>query len=257
MQLLRHVKVHIFPYPSFYIDRFLSRTMSTRNTKNASPSPGDGICPSVAQQDELVKHSQEEWTGLLSAASRGTGDFCIANDLLQLVQQIPSFHAPRSPDLMIFDQTYPQLKFALEWETTTDPRCDQSIKRTHHYLTLGASRPLTCEYTMASAHTSLWPGDQGTSMKHLSRLIWAWAYILSSRWVEILIRWGEEATMNQTEPINEKNFWEIVVDRPWLATINRSEGTFYAPWCMQQHAVTYEYVHHFSRTTTCLLHGLV
>ena len=69
-------------------------------------------------------------------------------------------------------------------------------------------------------------------MRHLSRLVWAWAYILSSRWVEVLVRGGEEATVNQTEHVNEESFWEIVVDRPWLATINRSKGIYYAQWCI-------------------------
>lgn len=229
--------------------------MSTFNgySNNASPSPGDGICPSVAQKDDLLKHSYEEWTRLLSKASQSTGEFRIANDLLQLLQQIPSLHAPPSPDLMIFDRTYLRLKFALEWETTTDPLCDQSIKRTYHYLTMRASRPLTCEFSGASADTALWPGDQGTSMRHLSRLIWAWAYILSSRWVEILGKWGKEATMFQTEHINGENFWEVIVDRPWRAITNCDEGTFYAPWCMTQDAVTFEYVHQLQRNHPMLI----
>jgi len=77
-------------------------------------------------------------------------------------------------------------------------------------------------------------------MKHLSRLIWAWAYILSSRWVEILNMAGEKALMNQSENINTKNFWEVVIERQWQAIMTRGDKTFYAPWCMKRHAVAPE-----------------
>ncbi|KAL9128707.1 MAG: hypothetical protein Q9217_002668 [Psora testacea] len=72
-------------------------------------------------------------------------------------------------------------------------------------------------------------------MKHLSRLILAWAFILSSRWVEILQMAGEKASMIQSEDVSRENFWNVVIRRQWQATMTRDGRNFYAPWCTERY----------------------
>ncbi len=212
----------------------------TRRTRTQSPQPGDGICPTATQHNDTATASYKIWAKLLSEAKESTGNLHIADDLLELLQRIPELYAHHGKAFLIHDEPYPQLKYALEWVTTTDSTCEQPIKRTYHYQTLGVLRPLTCEYSDVLEDTLPWPRLQAVQMKHLSRLIWAWAYILSSRWVEILNMAGEKALMNQSENINTENFWEVVIGRQWQATMTRGEKTFYAPWCMERHAVAPE-----------------
>lgn len=142
--------------------------------------------PNNPQHHDTVTASYEIWAKLISEAKESTGDLHIADDLLELLQQIPGLYAHHSKGFSILDQPYPQLKYALEWVTTTDLACERPIKRTYYYQTLGVLRPLAWEYSDASENTVPWPGRQADQMKHLSRLILAWAYILSSQWVEIL-----------------------------------------------------------------------
>lgn len=47
--------------------------------------------------------------------------------------------------------------------------------------------------------------------------------------------------MNQSEDIKGENFWEVVIERQWQATMTRDDKTFYAPWCMERHTLSSEY----------------
>lgn len=157
---------------------------TTRWMRSLSPWPGDGICPTFTQYQDTVTASYEIWANLLSEAKESTGDLHIADDLLELLQRILALYAHRSKRFSIIDQPYPQLKDALEWVTTTDPACERPIKRIYRCLTLGVLRPLVWEYSDASGDYFPWSGRQADQMKHLTRLVLAWACILFSRWVE-------------------------------------------------------------------------
>lgn len=212
----------------------------TRRTRTQSPQPGDGVCPTATQHHDTATASYKLWAKLLSEAKESTGSLHTADDLLELLQRIPELYGHHSKAFLIHDESYLQLKYALEWVTTTNSACERPIKRTYHYQTLGFLRPLACEYSDAWESTLLWPGPQADQMKHLSRLVWAWAFILSSRWVEILNTAGEKALMYQSENINTENFWEVVIGRQWQATMTRGDKTFYSPWCMERHGVARE-----------------
>lgn len=210
----------------------------TRQTRNPSPEPGDGICPTVTQHSATATAGQEAWASLLSEAKGSIGNFCIADNFLELLELIPELNAQESKPFVIHDEpdlpdALPLLKYALEWITTADSACERPTKRTYHYLTLGALQPVACEYLDAGEeHAFSWPGIQVGQMKHLSRLILSWSFILSSRWVEILCAAGEKASMRQNE--NSDNFWEMVIGRQWEATVTRGKNTFYAPWCVEK-----------------------
>lgn len=107
---------------------------------------------------------------------------------------------------------------------------------------------MECESSEASEDTPLCPGFRADQAKHLPRLILAWAYILSARWVEILIAAGETAFMNQRRDMNGGNFWETIVERQWEATVTRGDKVFYAPWCLEQDGVNPKYVLHCPST---------
>ena len=221
----------------------------TRRTRISSPQPGDGICPTDIQYEDTETASYREWAKLLSEANESADDLHIADDLLEIVERTPELYAHPSKAFSILDQPYPQLKYALEWVTTKDLACERPTKRTYHYLNIGALRPLACEYSDASKNAFPWAGLQPHQTKHLSRLILAWAFILSSRWVEILTAAGEKAAMNQSENIEKGTFWNVVLGQQWQATMIRGGKTFYAPWCTGRHIGAPEYVLHYAATT--------
>ena len=226
----------------------------TRRTRISSPQPGDGICPTDFQYQDTLTTSYREWAKLLSEAKESADDLHIADDLLELVERTPELYAHPSKAFVIHDQPYPQLKYALELLTTRDSACERPTKRTYHYLNIGVVQPLACEYSDVSENAFSWPGFQPDQIKHLSHLILAWAFILSSRWVEILTAAGEKASMNQSEDIKEGTFWKVVIGRQWRATMIRGGKTFYAPWCTGQHNEALKYVLHYAVTVLPGLH---
>ena len=106
--------------------------------------------------------------------------------------------------------------------------------KTHLSLSdFGTLHPLTCEYVDGEDNTLPWPLLPADQWKHFSRLIWAWAFILSSRWVEILKIAGETASMKQSKNVDRENFWDVVVGPQWHATLSRGGQVFFAPWTME------------------------
>ena len=185
---------------------------------------------------------------MLSEATERADDLQIADDLLELVERAPELYAHPSKAFLIHDQPFPQLKYALEWVTTTYSACERPTKRTYHYLNIGVLEPLACESSDASENAFPWAGLQPDQMEHHSPLILAWVFILSSRWVEILAAAGEEAAMNQSEKMEKGTFWKIINGRQWQATMVRGGKTFYAPWYMGSYVVTLEYVCGYATT---------
>lgn len=208
-----------------------------RRTRNVSPHPGDGICPTITQHHGTATASYETWAKLVSEAKESTVSFHTADGLIKLLQQIPELYPHNSKAFFIHYGSIPHLKYALEWVTTTDPTCERPIRRTYHYLTLGIRQPLACEFSNMSENIPLWAGLQADQMKHLSRLILTWAYILSARWVEILNAAGEKAFMEERKDINGEYFWEMIIERQWQATLVRGDKISYSPWCMEQNTV--------------------
>ena len=195
------------------------------------------------QNQDTATASYGKWAKLLSEANESSDDLHIADDLLELVERIPELYAQPSKAFLI-DEFYPQLKFALEWVTTKDLACERPTKRTYHYLKIGVPEILACQKLDVSKNTFPWAGFLPDQTKCLPRLILAWGFILSSRWVEILTAAGEKVVMNQSERIEKETFWKVVVDQQWQAIMVRGSQTFYAPWCMGPSFVASAYVHH-------------
>ena len=203
--------------------------MTILATTVPTPRPGDGVCPTTSQFDDVVRVSYKHWSFLALEAGNHSCSLYITERLLDLLQQIPAFRAPPSTPFFILDDPYPQVKYALEWVTTTDPTCDQPTKRTYHFQTLGIPEPAIYELLNACP---CWPGIEAGQSKYFSNLIFAWTYILSSRWVEILKDMGEKAYLHQSEETDCKNFWDIAGGQRWQATMVHGGNAFHAPWSL-------------------------
>lgn len=197
-----------------------------------SPYPGDGICPTSAQFYNTATVSHELWTSLASDAKDGTSIPSTADCVLDLLRYVPAFYAQRSKAFSILDEPFPQVKYALEWVTTTDTTCEQPVKRTYHQQILGILKPVDYCFINPSGFHPYWPGIGADRAPYLSYLIFGWTYIFSSRWVEILQDAGEKVFLRQSKELNHHNFWEVVAGHQWQASIVRGQNTFYAPWSL-------------------------
>lgn len=203
--------------------------------KCLSPYPGDGVCPTTSQFNDTVKASYDNWKTSGSEANQNSKCLSTSDCLLNLLQQIPGFYARPLKAFSILDNPFPQVQYALDWITTTDLTCNQPLKRTYHYQTLGVPEPVICEFSDASDACSYWPGIEVDQIKYISQLVVAWTFILCSRWVEILQSAGEKAYLQQSEKVNDCNFWKVIAEQRWRAIIVRGGSTFYAPWCLTRH----------------------
>ena len=196
------------------------------------PYPGDGICPSTAQFENAVRAGYELWSSLGSDSIDDSSLPCTADCLVDLLRHVPAFYAQHAKAFSILDEPFPQVKYALEWITTTDATCDQPVKRSHHCLTLGILEPVGYKFLDASEACPYWPGIGADRAHYISYLIFGWTYILSCRWAEILQDAGEEVFLRQSEELNHRNFWEVVAGPRWQAIIVRGGNTFHAPWSL-------------------------
>ena len=215
-------------------------------SRSLSPYPGDGICPSTAQFENTSRVGHELWNSLGSETRNDPSLPCTADYLVDLLQHIPAFYARHAKAFSILDEPFPQAKYSLEWTTTKDASCDQPVKRTHHYLTLGITEPVGYKFLDPSEACPYWPGIGPDRAPYLSYLIFGWTYILSCRWVEILQDAGEEVVLRQSEDLNHRNFWELVVGPRWQALIVRGRNTFYAPWSLGASEAAPLYARNFS-----------
>ena len=184
-----------------------------KQARISSPQPGNRICLTDFQYQDMLTASYREWAKLLSETKENTDDLHITNDFLELVERIPEFYAHFSKVFVIHDQFYSQFKYILEWLTTRDSVYKRFIKRIYHYLNIKAVQPLAYENSNIFESVFLWSGFQSDQIKHLLHLILVWTFILSSRWVEILTAAGEKASMNQNKDIKKGNFWKIIIGR--------------------------------------------
>ncbi len=206
-----------------------------------SPYPGDGVCPTAAQFYNTASYGYKLWSSLESETRDDPSIPCTADCILDLLRHVPAFCAQRSKAFSILNKPFPQVKYALEWVTTTDAACDQPVKRTYHYQTLGILEPLSYRFIDVSSACPYWPGIGPDRAQYISYLIFGWTYILSTRWVEILQDAEEKVSLQQSEELNHHNFWEVVAGQRWQASIIRGGNTFYAPWSLLAHEAMSRY----------------
>ena len=215
----------------------------TRRLTTLIPQAGDGICPTVSQYNETISASYTAWSKhVFNAKQQRPGGFSAADGLLDLVQRVPDFRAHPSHAFSIHEGTSPLMRYALEWMTTEDSTCKRPVKRTYHYQILGRRQPLVCRLLNGAEDGFPSLGLPADQMKHFTRLVLAWAFILSSRWVDILTAAGEEVSMTLQDNVDGEGFWEVIIEQQWEAMMTRGQDTFYAPWSIQRHVLNPELV---------------
>lgn len=163
---------------------------------------GDAARPSDDKFSQVLQESLKTWSSYLGA---GSEDHLLprqAIDLKPLVSQTPPF---LGDSLASFDQT---ISFACEEKQSTQGKgslvvdgrstwrtskgtCDLQPRVLPKQLLLAVGSRLTVRLSEDSPLLD-WPGVQGLSSydkgNYLLVLYFAWAYILSARWVELLSR---------------------------------------------------------------------
>jgi hypothetical protein len=201
--------------------------------------PGDGICPSTLQFNGVYQSSYNAWC---SAASRirqsdGSDPFHI-EAFLDMLQDVPAFfnNPPKSVDVHGGTKSPLTLRSSLQLVTTEDPICEQSWKTIDYLQCLGFPVPMIYKpESETSTPPSASLGLASDRSGYLTSITLAWSYILSCRWVEILQHAGKKSSLrhDRGEQILT-NFWDLVIRSRWVAQVERSKRTFYAPWMLRK-----------------------
>jgi hypothetical protein len=211
----------------------LSQKLAARCRKPEIPYPGDGVCPTVQQFDETAAASYELWDDLISNSRHDSEAQDTTRQLKSLLQNVPPFQAaPSQCRFLTIEGPHLLLKCSSEFLTTNDSNCDQRVKIIHHYQVLGISSPVVYEFLDRSESHSFRQGSDSGRPSFLSELIFAWSYILSSRWVDTLKISGEDVQLRQDEKISAHNFWTVILNHRWQAAIYRGGKTYHAPWTL-------------------------
>ncbi|KAJ5642676.1 hypothetical protein N7490_006676 [Penicillium lividum] len=179
---------------------------------------GDAACPSDDEFSQVLKESFKTWCSILDTQSKNSLLPRHAIDLRPLVSQTPPFlgdgHArmDKSVSFACEEKQSTQLKGSLfvngrsTWRTSKG-NCDLEPKVMPKQLLLAVSSKSNVRLSEDSSFSD-WPGVQGLAGydkgNYLTVLYFAWAYILSARWVELLGRSGDhECHMAYTMPTVE------------------------------------------------------
>lgn len=194
--------------------------------------PGDGVCPTKVESVQAALRSQALWQALVDDDANDISTEKSSHELEGLFHNIPQFCPPSPSQLQIEDRGGGALlvECISEWSTSNHQDCDQKTKSIKHYQTLGFSEPVVCHIT-EDGHVGP-PQAPSTlyDIRHLSALMIAWSYILSSRWVEILKAAGKEAHLYQHEEIHKGNFWHVITKCPWQAVVIHTGNRYFPRW---------------------------
>lgn len=213
----------------------LSQKLAARCKKPKIPHPGDGVCPTLQQFNETAAASYELWNDLIDDSRHDPGAQDTTMQLKSLLQNVPPFQAaPSHCRFLTIEGPHLLLKCSSEFLTTNDLNCDQRVKKIHHHQILGISSPVVYEFLERSESYSFWQESDSGRPSFLAELIFAWSYILSSRWAETLKLSGEDVQLRQDEDIGAHNFWAVILSHRWQAAIHRGGKTYHAPWTLKR-----------------------
>jgi hypothetical protein len=221
-------------------EREESRSLNGQSLRNsdrvsfASPTncPGDGICPSVSEFNQVFSATHHVWNlATFTSIEAGFNVLCIES-FLQLVQGLPKFSAPPLDKASLL-QTEDELvvECAVQWTTTEHPQCDQPEKliKLHHLL--GYPFPAWCNLCDRTPTGPLYSGlrfDQGSD---LSCLILDWSYVLSCRWVEILQSSGHKAFLRHKSLDVTQSTWHSFSETIGKQLLSRMKEPFMPLGC--------------------------
>ncbi|KAK5044697.1 hypothetical protein LTR84_010589 [Exophiala bonariae] len=175
-------------------DETHSPTSSSSSSTDLGPggSPGDGVCPSISSLEAVYKATYDSWaTPARQTSLDGHNELFDMDIFFQLMARFPPFR-PHSLEDLIAPGTTPSdliVDLVMSLETCMLPECTQREKRVPYHLLIGSSTWKTYEVVYSHDHEKI--SQMGLplhSLQYLTRLVLAWSYILSCRWVEILQR---------------------------------------------------------------------
>ena len=189
------------------------------------PYPGDGVCPASSQFSRIAEQSQATWSNLKKVATLETANLSVKETLVELLRTIPPLAFNSQKPLSIDYGAVAWLQFAFDWITTSHPECEQNVKRVRQVLLLGIDIPNSMDFQII-------PNVQ---LEQMTFLIFAWSYIMSSRWVELLQGVGEKAAIQSSSFANDIEFRDMISNRQWRAILTHDRSEYYAPWSLIAH----------------------
>lgn len=232
---------------------------------------GDAARPSADDFSQVLRESLNTWSSYLNTENKNHLLPRPAINLKHLVSQAPPF---LGDGVALFDEG---ITFACEEKQSTQGRntlvvngrstwrtskgtCNLPPRILPKQLLLAVSGRLSVELS-EDAPFSVWPGVQGLSgydqRNYLSVLYFAWAYVLSARWVELLGRsaghechmiynaQGSESNMPRQDKLRKINidigndaseeevaWWHAILcsDGGWDATTKYNGHVYLSPW---------------------------
>lgn len=191
-------------------------------------SPGDGVCPTVQSLNGAYNSACEVWK---TSANKISDDPLCRTAFLDLMEKIPPLHLPSMQDLDAVESTSLTAQCVLRLQTSTDPICTQREKNVPFMMILASSSWETFPVIDGQKIGTFQVEGSALRLEHITRLVLAWSYILSCRWVEVLGRSGENATMLHQG--QDEDFWSLLRDERWRATLKRSRKTYYSPFMLR------------------------
>lgn len=211
---------------------------------------GDPIIPSSDESKAIFKRGFLEWSSLIQTAGQTSPQVFL--DHMRLVETAFPDH-PLFPSCLDIKKSPGSLSAtgSSSWAATiaSSGHDDLAQFRQFREIIVTTFKPRKVSLTKEpDIDYSQWFGGQGC---HVTVLILAWAYILSSRWTEIIpgaepIRYinsrpdpvpdHEKATVNLGDvSADAARWWEAVLAprQGWLATVNSGHEVLYSPWSVR------------------------
>lgn len=210
----------------------------------------DPIIPSLDEVRATFKRGFLEWSSHVQTAAKAAPRALI--DHLRLIETAFPDH-PGLPGCIDIKDLRGSLSAtgSSSWAATTASSGHEDLAqfRQSHEITVTTFKPRTVRLTAEpDSDYSNWFGGQGC---HITILMFAWAYVLSSRWTEIIpgagpIRYTESrpASVPGHEVLavhlggvsgDAARWWEAVLAprQGWLATVNSGSEVLYSPWSIR------------------------
>lgn len=192
--------------------------------------PGDGVCPT---NEEFIRVAQTTYDAWMSRFGESHDEIPtdVINDMIELLSDVPPFAPNQQPLSLVSDSEMIHTECISQWITSADADCDKRSKEVRHFETLGYREPLHYVRREDADQLPPWPDFNIKPLETWCHLIYAWAYLLCLRWVELLSGSGEEAYLCQSASLDEMNFWEVIC-RPWEAVLFKDKRMYFAPWSL-------------------------
>ncbi|OJJ46846.1 hypothetical protein ASPZODRAFT_151470 [Penicilliopsis zonata CBS 506.65] len=202
--------------------------------------PGDGICPSPSQFTACCNSSFDTWKKATATSPdilQSPPAFYI-QAFLKLLANVPSFfhHPPENINIAGGPRSPLVLRSSFRLEIADESDCVDCWKTFDYFQCLGFVSPVTYKVAKEAQCNGL--PSLNLHAGYLCSIILAWSYIISARWVEILQRAGWNSLMIHSQDAETiDSFWNMVLQRHWLARLKTDRGIFYSPWMMSDGAV--------------------